>query len=148
MVITQVIHFVAYREKPARIAFRFFGNIICSFTGGEHLQPGPQKIIYPDCSFSAHHFIAKVQSTAEGPAHFKLADSAVLIFDKSDGMVLRIDWFYLCIRPAHYFNRLDIFSDKTPCNFNTMTTQVENTTAASLFNVPEPIAMRTGMRFS
>src|SRR5580700_631092 len=56
-------------------------------------------------------------------------------------MIFGVDRFDLRVRPAHHFNWLDIFTDKTSCNFNAMATQVKDTTPASLLDVPEPFAM-------
>src|ERR1700745_1683491 len=48
VIIPQVIHFVAYREEPAAVAFGLLGDIVGALAGGEHLETGSEEVIDED----------------------------------------------------------------------------------------------------
>ena len=146
MVVAKIIYFVAYREKPAGITFRFFSHIVGPLAGGEHFETGTKEIIDPDGAFtvpitSSRRSIPprKVQPDLE------LSDGSVLVFDKPDCMVLGFDRFHLGIGPAHHFHGSDILTDKRTGYLHAMAAQVEDTAAARLFKVPEPLAVGPGV---
>jgi hypothetical protein len=63
-------------------------------------------------------------------------------------MIFGIYRLYLCIGPAHYFYRFNVFANVTTGNFYTMTAEVQNAAATGLFHIPKPIAVRSRVRFS
>src|SRR5690606_36150099 len=146
-IVTQVVEFIPHREYPSLIGLCFLGHVIIAFTRGEHIKARPQKIIDPDRAFRSHHLIPQIQTAPEGPAHLKLTDGSIFIPHQSDGVILRIDRFDLGIRPAHDFYRPDVFSDITPANLNAMATEVQDTPPTSELFVPEPLRMRSRVRF-
>src|SRR5579863_167612 len=138
MIVAEIVDLITQGEQPAACTLGLLRHIVCALAGREHLQPRPQTTIDPDRPLRTHYLIAQVHPATKGPADLKLPDGPILIFDQPDRVILRIDRLDLCICPAHYFDRPDVFADKGPPDLHTMTAQVEDTAAAGLIFVPEP----------
>src|SRR5690606_33469246 len=111
VIVAQFIHLVAHGEEPAAVALGFLSDVALTFSCGEYFEAGTEEIIDPNSPFGAHYFIAKVHATAERPAHFKLSDGAGLVLHQRDGVVFRLNRFYLRIGPAHDLHRKDVLAD-------------------------------------
>ena len=105
-------------------------------------------MVEPDCAFGASHFIAQIHAAAEGPAHLELADGAALELDQGNAVVFGLDRVDQRILPAHHFHGPVVLADKVADDLDAMAAQVNNCPAASLLNIPEPGAVRTGMGFA
>src|SRR5690606_3631102 len=145
MIVAKFVDLVTHRKQPSAVAFGFFSYVALPFSGGKHFEARTHEVVDPDRAFGAHYLIAEIHATPECPANLKLTDSAVFILHQCDGVVFRFDRFHLCIRPAHYFEGKDIFAYVAPRDLYTMAAQVKYSTAAGLFQVPEPIAVRAWM---
>src|SRR5690606_29060514 len=114
----------------------------------EDIHAGAQEAIDPDRALGPHHLVAQVESAAKGPAHLELPDGAVGIFDQADGMVLRVDRFDLRVGPAHHLDGADVATDIVARDLDTVAREIEDGPAAGLVLVPEPVAVRAGMRLA
>src|SRR4030067_3658386 len=90
--------------------------------------------------------VPHVTPAAEGPADLELADRPALILDETDGVVLGVDRVDLGRAPAESPERPPVFADEIAPDLDAVAAHVDDRPAPRLLRVPEPGAVRPGMR--
>ena len=125
----------------------FLGDVTALADGRVHLQAGAEPVVEPDRAVGAGDFVAEVHAAAERPAHFELADGAVLVAHQADRVVLGLDRMDLRVAPAHDLDRPDVFADEVAGDLDAVAAEVDDRAAAGEFLVPEPVAVRARSAF-
>ena len=144
--VAELGHLVAHREQPAPRRFELLGDVSRTAAGDVHLVAGAQEVVQPDGPLGAGDLVAKVHSAAERPADLELAERSRLEADQAYGVVLGLDRVHQGVRPAHHLHRAVSLPGEGPDDLDAVASEIDDGAPARLAGVPEPRAMRAGMR--
>ena len=105
-------------------------------------------MVRPDRPLGAGDLVAQVHAAAERPADLELAHRAALEADQRDRVVLGLDRMDERVGPAHHLDGPVLLAHVGADDLDAVAAEVDDRPAARLRRVPEPGAVRAGMRLA